>query len=295
MAKIKTSAHPGALSVSASIGIYDGVHAGHRVVLEELLKCSGTKKVFVFFRNPNKAGSIVTSAFERKKILSEMGLEAVMLKIEKYWQMSARDFLKEILIKKYNVRRLVIGEDFVFGRAKKGTVSALKKWARGLGLAVFVVRTKTRGGRKISTTLIKTLILLSKTSQAADLMGRPYTVSGKKVKGKGIAGTLGFPTVNLIPEKHKLVPEGVFAAEVICKAGRFPAVVNAGNSPTFGIKKVFEFHALDSKSAALAAKCGRFTVEFGGFIRKQKKFASRGALSARIAKDIEIAKKRLIC
>jgi len=301
------------------------VHAGHKAVLKELLKCRGVKKVFVFFRNPNKAGSTVTGAFERKEILSEMGLETVMLKIEKYWKMSARDFLKDVIIKKYKVRRLVIGEDFVFGRAKKGTVSSLKKWAKEQGLEVTVVKTKNRKGKKISTTLIKKLIALSKTSQAADLMGRPYSICGKKVKGKGIAGTLGFPTVNLIPEKHKLVPEGVFTAEVVCKAGRFPAVVNAGGAPTFGIKKVFEFHALHrqgqsppttrlkdggfsarhrrtsqgSASSVMGTvsfhKCGKFTVEFGRFIRKQKKFASRGALIDRIKKDIEIAKKRSIC
>ncbi|MCD6311190.1 MAG: hypothetical protein J7M11_01905, partial [Elusimicrobia bacterium] len=181
------------------------------------------------------------------------------------------------------------------GRNKKGTVASLKKWAEELGVEVLVVRTKIRGGSKISTTAIKKQIALSQTFRAAELMGRPYSICGKKVKGKGIAGTLGFPTVNLIPEKHKAVPEGVFAAEVTCKAGRFPAVVNAGPSPTFGIKKVFEFHAIGAESAALVAKCGKFTVEFGRFIRKQKKFASRASLIERIKKDIEIAKKRSIC
>ena len=259
-------------------------------MLKELLKLPGVKKVFVFFRNPNKAGSTVTSAFERKKILSEMGLETVMLKIEKYWKMSAGDFLKDIIVKKYKVRRLVIGEDFVFGRAKKGTVASLKKWAKEQGLEVTVVKTKNRKGKKISTTLIKKLIALSKTSQAADLMGRPYSICGKKVRGPGIAGALGCGTVIVMPEKHKAVPEGVFAAEVTCKAGRFPAVVNAGAAPTFGIKKVFEFHAIGAEPAALAARCANFTVEFGAFIRKQKKFASRGALIERIKKDIEIAK-----
>ncbi|MEA2081483.1 MAG: riboflavin kinase, partial [Elusimicrobiota bacterium] len=92
-------------------------------------------------------------------------------------------------------------------------------------------------------------------------------------------------------EKHKLVPEGVFAAEVICKAGRFPAVVNAGSAPTFGIKKVFEFHAIGDGAAALVAKCGRFTVNFGAFIRKSRKFATREALIERIKKDIEIARR----
>jgi len=319
--RVQKTIRPGGLSVSASIGIYDGIHAGHRAVLKELLKCPGTKKVFVFFRNPNKAGNIVTSAAERKTVLAGMGLEPVMLKIEKYWKMSARAFLEDVLVKKYNVRRLVIGEDFVFGRKKEGTVASLKKWARELGLEVKVVRTKARGGMKISTTLIKKLIALSKTSRAAALMGRPYRVSGRKVQGLGIARTLGFPTVNLMPEKHKLVPAGVFAAEVTCASGRFRAVVNSGGAPTFGIKKVFEFHALHRrgqspdpltrvprtrlKDGGFSAssvkgtvplhKCSKFTVEFGRFIRKQKKFASRGALIERIKKDIEIAKKRRIC
>lgn len=282
-------------TISASIGIYDGIHAGHRAVLKELLKCPGTKKVFVFFRNPNKAGNIVTSAAERKTVLAGMGLEPVMLKIEKYWKMSARAFLEDVLIKKYNVRRLVIGEDFVFGRKKEGTVASLKKWAQDLGLDVKVVKTKARGGMKISTTLIKELIAQSKTSRAAALMGRPYRISGRKVKGLGIARTLGFPTVNLVAEKHKAVPEGVFAAEVICRSGRFRAVVNSGGAPTFGIKKVFEFHILSAGDAARADGCSKFTVEFGRFIRKAKKFASRGALISRIKKDIEIAKKRRIC
>jgi len=282
------------ISLSASIGIYDGVHAGHRSVLRELLKYPGAKKVFVFFRNPNKAGNIVTSAAERKLILTGMGLEPVMLKIEQYWKMSARDFLKDILVKKEHVQRLVIGEDFVFGRRKKGTRVTLKKWAKELGLDLKVLKTKVRGGRKISTTLIKKLIARSKTAEAAALMGRPYRISGRKVKGLGIASTLGFPTINLIPEKHKTVPEGVFAAWVTCSAGRFRAVVNSGAAPTFGIKKVFEFHILSKAHVKRAAACSRFTVEFGNFIRKPRKFASRGALIERIKKDIEIAKLQRI-
>ncbi|MBA3065060.1 hypothetical protein KJ633_01745 [bacterium] len=287
-ATAKKSARHIAPAVAATIGIYDGVHAGHRVVLKELLKCPGRKKVFVFFSNPKKSGDIVTNAMERKNILAEMGLDSVMLKIEQYWKMSAGDFLKKVLIKKYRVRRLVIGEDFVFGRKREGTVGKLKKWARESGVAVSVVKTKTLGGCKISTTRIKKLISHSKTFLAAQLMGRPYTVSGKKVRGKGIAGTLGFPTVNLIPEKHKAVPEGVFTAEVICKAGRFPAVVNSGSAPTFGIKKVLEFYALSGYSPEIL-KCGNFKILFGKFIRKQKKFTTKERLAARIKKDVQFA------
>jgi len=117
------------------------------------------------------------------------------------------------------------------------------------------------------------------------MLGRCYAVLGRRIKGRGIARGLGFPTVNLKPEKHKILPEGVFLTVVSCGAGVFSALANVGSSPTFNIKNVFELYALPGYPSKVL-RCGNFNVSFVKFIRKQKKFKTKKQLAARINKDV---------
>ena len=200
--------------VSATIGIYDGVHAGHRKILKKLISLRGRRIVFLFPKNPRKGEKIVSSFRERKNILKSMGLSVTRLEIEKFWKMSARAFFDNVITEKYGVRHLVVGDDFVFGHGKRGTIKRLKAWAQAKQVKITVVSAKKINGKKISSTLIKKLLAAGRVAEAAGLLGRPYSVTGEKIKGRGISRSLGFPTVNLKIAGDKIIPEGVFAVKV---------------------------------------------------------------------------------
>jgi len=276
--------------VSATIGIYDGVHLGHVRVLKEVLKKTGRGIVFLFFKNPKKDNYILTNLKERKKIISSPGLKVILLDIKKFWKMSAFDFFEKILVGRYKVKNLFIGEDFVFGHGKKGTPAHLKRWCSDKKINLRIIPCRKLNGLKISTTRIKACLKKKNIQAANRMLGRCYAVSGRKIKGRGLARTLGFPTVNIKPEKYKILPQGVYLTAVRCSAGVFGALANVGSSPTFGIKNVFELHALPGYPSKVL-RCGNFSVSFVKFIRKQKKFKTEKQLAARISKDVKIACK----
>ena len=210
--------------------------------------------------------------------------------MEKFWRMTAYDFLDKFLIKKYGVENFIAGDDFVFGHRRQGTINNLRKWSKGKNMNFKVVSAKKLEKKKISTSLIKECLKKNDVDTANKMLGRYYTVSGRKVKGLGIAGTLGFPTINLAPEKHKFLPQGVFFVKVACRNGIFFALANIGSSPTFGLENIFELYALPGYPSGVM-KCRSFNVTFIKFVRKQKKFETKKHLAERINKDVKIACK----
>ncbi|MCD6413836.1 MAG: adenylyltransferase/cytidyltransferase family protein [Elusimicrobia bacterium] len=281
------------MTVSVTIGVYDGVHLGHRKVLRKFFRSAGKKIVFLFFRNPRKGFGVLTDLAERKKLILSLGeAEVAALPFEKFKNVPAEKFFTDFLVKKYRVYRIVVGEDFRFGREARGDVRLLRNLCRREGINLQVVGEELFGGRKISTSRIKKFLLRGDVETAGKLLGRFYSVSGEKVKGRGISGTLGFPTINLLRKKNRIYPEGVFLTRVFCSAGEFYAVANVGQSPTFGLKRVFEFYALEPFPKKVL-NCRKFKVFFLEFIRKAKKYKTRGGLIKRIKKDVEIAKKNV--
>ncbi|MFH1956849.1 MAG: riboflavin kinase [bacterium] len=276
--------------ISATVGIYDGVHLGHVRILRELQKNLGRHIVFLFFKNPKKGDNILTNLKERKEILSSSGVEVINLDIKKFWRMAAYDFLDKFLVRKYGVGNLIAGDDFVFGHRRRGTISDLRKWTKEKNINFKVVPGVKLKNKKISTSLIKECLEKNALDTANKMLGRCYAVTGRKIKGLGIAGSLGFPTINLKPEKHKILPEGVFFVKSACVSGDFFALANVGSSPTFGLKNVFELYALPGYSPKIF-RCRNFNVSFLKFIRKQKKFKTKKHLAARINKDVKLACK----
>ena len=276
--------------VSATVGIYDGVHLGHVRILKELRKKRGKRVVFLFYRNPKKGDRILTNLKERKEILSSFGVEVINLDIKKFWRMTAYDFLDKFLVRKYGVENLIAGDDFVFGHRRRGTINSLRKWTKEKNINFEVIPAGKLKNKKISTSLIKGCLKKNALDTANKMLGRCYAVSGRKIKGLGIAGTLGFPTINLKPEKHKILPEGVFFVKSTCVSGDFFALANVGSSPTFGLKNVFELYALPGYSPKIF-RCRNFNVSFVKFIRKQKKFKTKEHLAAGINKDVKFACK----
>jgi len=281
--------------ISATIGVYDGIHRGHLEILKKLKAKKGRKIVFVFHQKTQK--NLLTDIAERKEILKSLGFKVVVLEAEKIWKLSAYNFFHKFLLRKFKINRLVIGEDFVFGHKRQGTPTLLKKWCRENKIQIEIVKLKKVKGEKISSSCIKKLLLASRICKANAFLGRPYSIKGTKIKGAGISQKLGFPTVNLKIPENRLKPLGVFFGFTKVKGRNFYCLINSGPAPVFRIKDVFEFHIL--KRNVNVEKQKLFEVFFLKFLRPIRKFKNRAQLVKAVCRDIEkgskLAQKKWIC
>lgn len=231
-----------------TVGTFDGVHRGHFAVLREIVeraRVAGRKSVLVTFEphplevvNPKAAPLLLTTGPERREVLAQTGLDyAVFLRFDR--ELAAyppERFVREVLLGRCGMRELVIGHDHGFGRGRSGDVETLTRLGAQDGFAVDVVGQVEVGGHAVSSTAIRRAIAGGDLRTAAGLLGRPYTVSGRVVKGAGRGRTIGVPTLNLgeVPERKLLPPDGVYAARVEWQGGRAGGMLNQGPRPTVG-------------------------------------------------------------
>lgn len=274
-----------------TVGNFDGVHLGHRLLLETVRKKAlekGEKSIAVTFdRHPRKGTPLLCSPAEKKRKILGLGIdEVVFLPFEKIENFDGEDFL-EYLKRKFGLSYFVCGSDFRFGKNAACDVDFLREKSEkfGFGLSVIAFDPKT----KTSSSVIRKLLAEGDTSGAEKLLGYRYSVSAKIVSGKHIGRLLGYPTVNIFPEENILLPRyGVYATDIILDGERFSGITNVGVRPTFndGDRANAETFVL---GATLSKEYSEATVVFGKFIRPEKKFASEKALSAQIAKDVKTA------
>ena len=280
-----------------TVGTFDGVHRGHVAVLREIVeraRVAGRKSVLVTFEphplevvNPKAAPLLLTSGAERREALAQTGLDyVVFLRFDKALaQYSPERFVREVLIGRCGMKELVIGHDHGFGRGRSGDVETLRRLGATDGFQVDVVGLVESGGHAVSSTAIRRAVAGGDLRTAAGLLGRPYTVSGRVVRGEGRGRTIGVPTLNLgeIPERKLLPPDGVYAARVEWAGGRAGGMLNQGPRPTVGDgRRSLEVHlfGVDEDLYGEWVK-----VEWVARIRDQQKFPSLAALQAQLQQD----------
>ncbi len=233
---------------TVTVGSFDGVHLGHRAVLQEIAeraRVGGRKSVLVTFEphplevvNPQYAPPLLTTGAERREALAQTDLDyVVFLRFDRELAgYSPERFVREVLIGRCGMRELVIGHDHGFGRGRSGNAETLKRLGLEDGFEVDVVGEVLTDGLPISSTHIRRAVAGGDLVTAARQLGRPYSVSGRVVRGAGRGRTLGIPTINLgeVPPRKLLPPDGVYAAWVEWKGGRLAAMLNQGSKPTFG-------------------------------------------------------------
>ena len=281
-----------------AIGVFDGVHAGHRRILRscvaEARRLRGTAMVLTFHPHPQKEQSIYS--FEhRLAIMSGLGVKAcvVIPFNRRFAAMSAEDFIIKVLCGKLGARRIFVGNNFRFGRGLAGGTRTLRSFARRCGYAVRVFPTAKFAGRAVSSTRIRAAISRGKLSRAAAMLAGNVSVFGTVVGGRAVGRMLGFPTANIDPHHEVLPPPGIYAVRASVGKEWRPAVCYIGTRPTFADGKgalVVEVHLFDF-AADLYGK--HMEVRFIAKIRGGKKFPTPGALAAQIKKDIAKAKKIL--
>jgi riboflavin kinase/FMN adenylyltransferase len=285
----RLTARPAAVAV----GNFDGLHLGHRKTLDRL--CALARKgrlralVLTFAPHPERALGrssvrMIDTPDERLERLRATCVDAVVVTPfdAEFSRLSGRDFVEGVLRRKLGAREVVVGAGFRFGRRRRGGTSELISLGRQAGVGIHVVPSARLDGRIVSSTAVRRLLERGRVDEAARLLGRPYEVRGRVVRGKRRGRRLGFPTANL-ETNSEILPEGVFISETV-RAGRaHPSLTSIGTNPTFGRNRLsVETLLLDYRGSLYGAEV---VLRLLRKVRPTKAFPNAEALAARIRKD----------
>ncbi|GAE87523.1 riboflavin kinase [Acetivibrio straminisolvens JCM 21531] len=205
--------------------------------------------------------------------------------------MQPEEFVKDILVGKFNMRLAVAGFNYRFGYRGQGDTELLHKMGNELGFKVIVIEPIMLEEEVVSSTRIRSYILEGDMDRVFAFLGRHYSVAGKVEKGRRVGNTIGFPTANIYPEEYLVLPSnGVYITKTLIDGKMHPSISNIGNNPTFGgLDKIsVETYILDFEKSIYGKE---IEVFFISKLRGEIKFDSVKELTDQIEKDIEIAKK----
>lgn len=277
-----------------TVGFFDGVHLGHRKVLDRALQIDGNATVVTFWPHPRavlgqdaRNLSLLSSMEERTQLLRAAGIRNIKIVdfTREFAGCSARDFVRETLIGELGCTTLVLGYDNRLG-GDALTTQQVASLGHELGLQVEIVPPYIYKGEPVSSTRIRRALSEGDVQEAAVMLGRPYSISGIVVPGNQIGRTIGFPTANLAPTfPLQVIPEGgVYATEVTVGGRTLRGMTNIGTRPTIdkGNARVIETHILDFDEDIYALE---MSVSFLSRIRDERKFASLEELKRQLQRD----------
>jgi len=286
-----------------SIGNFDGLHLGHRAVIRKLVERGKVLRlpvVIMFFEPQPLEYFLGDNAPSRLMRLREKVIEMAKLPVDNllivrfnqnFANRDAEQFIEHILINTLNVKHLVIGDDFHFGKARRGNFAMLKEKGRLNGFTVEDTGSFQLGGLRISSTLIRDALVAGDLKRAEKLLGHCYSVCGRIAHGDKLGRTIGYPTANIRMHRKNTPVNGVFAVTMTGIDGlEFEGVANVGTRPTLdgGSKVILETYLFDFNKEIY----GRYVeVHFHQKIRDESRFHSLEELKAQIVKDVAETKK----
>jgi riboflavin kinase / FMN adenylyltransferase len=285
-------------NIHLALGVFDGVHQGHRAVIEATLGGENLSGVVTFDPHPIRIlaperapKQLLASLDHKARLLEEINID-VMLALhfdKEFAEMTAENFIRKLVAGK-NIKMVAVGEDWRFGKNRDGDVNLLLKLGDELGFRVVAVSPVIRHGERISSTRIRQAIRDGAIDEAAMMLGHRYGVEGLVVKGQQLGRTIGFPTANIALAEEQLPPDGVWAVCGEIKNQPWFGVANLGMRPTVdGSHRVFEVHLFDYAND-LYGKI--LEVEFISFIRSEIKFSNVEGLKKQITEDANLARRR---
>ena len=290
---------PGLAGAVITIGNFDGVHRGHRAVinrartLAEKLSCPCAVLTFEphpadFFKGPNTIFRL-TPRDAKARALKGLGIDGmIVFTFDKVLaSLSAEAFIVEVLVRRLKVRAVVAGYDFHFGAGRSGSPTLLKEAGNRLGFAVEIVERVLAAAADIneaaSSTAARAALEAGDAERATRLLGHPFAIMGKVIHGQELGRTLGFPTANLLPDRSCRLRHGIYAVRAIAGTNIYDGVASYGRRPTFDngptLLEVFLFDF----SGDLYGET--IEVLFIGWIRAEVKFDSAAALLAQMQRD----------
>ena len=281
---------PKLANCAVTMGKFDGIHRGHRKLVEKIRERKTLGEQAVLFAIDAPSNMILTSQ-ERASLLEKLGVDVLVecQLNDRIRHMKAENFIKEILMGDLGASYVVVGEDNRFGFERKGTPRLLMEFGEKYGFDVEILSKEMDGHRKISSTYIREELKKGNMEKIADLLGSPFFTAGVIEHGRGMGHRDFFPTANIIPPKSKLMPpNGVYVTVSHLEDGDYPGITNVGYKPTVGENFLgVETNLFDCDLDLYGQKC---RVDFYKYIRPEQKFTSFEALKAQIRRDIESGK-----
>ena len=287
------------LNPVVTIGTFDGVHLGHQKILQTLLdeaqRIDGESVLLTFYPHPrmilypeSHGMKLLQTQAEKMEKLSEYGLQNLIIYPFSFdfSRLTALEFVRDILVNKLHVRKIVIGYDHQFGKNREGNIQYLKDIAETYEFEVIEIPAQDIDEVNISSTKIREALLKGDVKRAAVFLGQCYQLSGKVIRGRALGRTIGYPTANIeVNSDLKLVPGiGVYAVEVYVEGKTLRGMLNIGRRPTVvSTDNVnLEVHILDFQEDIYDKM---ITLRFMERVRDEQKFESVEALKEQLQKD----------
>jgi riboflavin kinase/FMN adenylyltransferase len=288
-----------------TIGNFDGVHKGHQRVISALvakakaLNCVAAVLVFEpqpqeLFA-PDKAPARLCRLRDKYALLAELGVQRLICVnfTRKFASQSAEKFIANLLVEKLGIKHLIVGDDFHFGKNRRGDFTMLTEAGKHFGFEVSDTASCKMANCRISSTAIREALEHDNLTVVENMLGRPYSIIGKVFHGDKRGRQLGFPTANVLLKRQKSPLNGVFAVKVKTINGTFNGVANIGARPTInGARQQLEVHIFNFNND-IYGQCIEVVIKKK--LRQVMKFDSLAALTEQIKLDSEQAKQVLNC
>lgn len=284
-----------------TIGNYDGLHLGHRRIIERIkLKAreqKGTSMLMTFHPHPltilkpEKFVGLITPLHVKRRLIEEAGVDVLFIVpfTDEFHLINPELFVDSLLMEKLGIKGLIVGYDFKFGKGGKGNVEYLTSKSTEYGFFFEIQAAITLDGEKVGSNRIRKMIQDGDVRKAAAHLGRPYMIEGTVIKGDGRGRTIGFPTINLKSDFPLIPKRGVYISMVEIDGKKFSAVTNIGYNPTFdGQGLTIETYILDFSQDLYGREIALY---FLNRIRDEVKFSSVDELKSGIWKDVETARE----
>ena len=290
-------------NLALTIGNFDGMHLGHLAIVNQIKKVAKQKGLssaiitfephpISFFREDKKTDFRITTLAQKLKLFQENGIDyAIILPFnQKTSEITAEDFIHNILVQKLNTKELIIGYDFIFGKNRQGNFNLLKKESANYGFNLTEIAAIKIEDQTSSSSMVRQLIKDGKIIEANNLLYRKFSISGLVNEGRKLASQLGFPTANLKPKPHLIMPKfGVYKSATFIPHlnATFPSITNFGIKPTINNNNapLYETH-IPGFNIMIYNK--KITVTLLDFIREEKKFSSIEELKQQIINDVSL-------
>lgn len=285
-----------------TIGSFDGVHIGHRKIISRLLEVKqqsgGESVILTFFPHPKMILhpedldlKLITTIDEKAELLEQMGINHLIITpfTRDFSNLSAEEYIKHILVEQIGIHRIVIGYDHRFGKNREGGLKELEKFSKQYNYEIEEIPEQDINDIAVSSTRVRMSLLNGDVKTAKKLLGYPFHLTGKVVKGDQIGRKLGFPTANIfIPETYKLIPaDGIYAVTVEIDKIQYNGMGYIGHRPTLnGMSRNIEVNIFDFEGDLYGMN---IRLHFYHFIREDIRFNSLEELRVQLGKDKEVA------
>ena len=279
-----------------TLGTFDGLHIGHRYLfgrLETLAVRYLQKPLALYFPLPPKTllsthpeMTVLSAPAEKKHLFKTVGLDAQPLDFAQCRNQQPQDFFENVLLQKYQMGGLIVGQDFAFGKDRRGDTDFLRRACEQHAIPFEVAGFYQFAGQKVSSSLIRKTLAMGYIERVNEMLGRPYELTGTVVPGHKLGRKLGFPTANLDTGIFKILPLGVFAVKVRVGRRYYDGFCNIGFRPTVNTihscLPLVEVNIFDFHQSIYGRK---ITIWFAGKLRDETKFNGLDALVAQLKKD----------